>query len=607
MKTTIITIPSGTNYLSDVMDDLPHNAYINKGVTGCGGTTLALTNDKPYVVAVHSTAMVLNKIYQHPEVFGVYCKVFDEDIKLAVQNNTKKYIVTYDALPRLCQYLNTKDFHLLVDEVQVLIRYAGNFKIKVCNELIHRTVNFKTVSYLTATPTPIKYLPIEMTDLYYIEYRWEDMVKPIIKHKYVGNLFNTKVVTYILDRYTNTNKDTFIFYNSISGVITAIKKLMKADSTIKLDDINIFFSNNDKNTERFKKQLGKNFKYGSTIPGNEKRINFVSSMGFEGIDFYNKEVSVLVASDARFKSMRYDVSIDIPQIIGRFRNVPTCPIDFIWSSHTDESKMSEAEFISYVNTRTISMAEAIAVVNNTKNTDLDSGLKLRVMTNDLPYAYIDDFEHLQPNEYAYSSLMSSFSSMHCDYFVLDKYKTIEVVAPMLTKLKDLYSEHDTLELPDLSLHHQKNLNKVFSFTVLSKKYCNLMKDYENIPLCLFNERKELLDEINTIVSYSENLQKYHRVISPSNIASSGYNMKLLDSMYDDIMLLKNIKNNPLNLTENTVYELSYIKDKLWKLYIDNSIDKKPKTSDLDYWYDTKKSTVLKNNSTTTGIKIISIK
>jgi hypothetical protein len=53
--------------------------------------------------------------------------------------------------------------------------------------------------------------------------------------------------------------------------------------------------------------------------------------------------------------------------------------------------------------------------------------------------------------------------------------------------------------------------------------------------------------------------------------------------------------------------LSYIKDKLWKLYIDNSIDKKPKTSDLDYWYDTKKSTVLKNNSTTTGIKIISIK
>ena len=33
---TIIDVPSNVKYLSDIWTDLPHNAYINKGLTGCG-------------------------------------------------------------------------------------------------------------------------------------------------------------------------------------------------------------------------------------------------------------------------------------------------------------------------------------------------------------------------------------------------------------------------------------------------------------------------------------------------------------------------------------------------------------------------------------------
>ena len=40
-----------------------------------------------------------------------------------------------------------------------------------------------------------------------------------------------------------------------------------------------------------------------------------------------------------------DISIDLPQIVGRFRNVPNAVIDFIWSSYTDQASMDEEEFI----------------------------------------------------------------------------------------------------------------------------------------------------------------------------------------------------------------------------------------------------------------------
>ena len=71
MNKKIITVPSGTKYLSEIISDLPHNAYINKGLTGIGGTTIALTNDEYYVVAVHTLALVENKMQQHNHVLGV--------------------------------------------------------------------------------------------------------------------------------------------------------------------------------------------------------------------------------------------------------------------------------------------------------------------------------------------------------------------------------------------------------------------------------------------------------------------------------------------------------------------------------------------------------
>ena len=80
MNKTIIQAASKYRYISEFLDDLPANAYIDKQVTGCGGTTLVLTNKEPYVVAVHSKAMVYNKTAQHKNILGITGETRDEEI-----------------------------------------------------------------------------------------------------------------------------------------------------------------------------------------------------------------------------------------------------------------------------------------------------------------------------------------------------------------------------------------------------------------------------------------------------------------------------------------------------------------------------------------------
>ena len=75
-----INVPKEYIYLSDVPEiktiynnDLPHNAVIDKQLTGVGGTHIVLTNNEPYIVAVHMLRMISNKVEQdkYKHVFAV--------------------------------------------------------------------------------------------------------------------------------------------------------------------------------------------------------------------------------------------------------------------------------------------------------------------------------------------------------------------------------------------------------------------------------------------------------------------------------------------------------------------------------------------------------
>ncbi len=54
-----LKINSNNGFLQ--MEDLPQNCIFNKVVTGCGGTTIVLFNERDYIIAVPTTELITNK------------------------------------------------------------------------------------------------------------------------------------------------------------------------------------------------------------------------------------------------------------------------------------------------------------------------------------------------------------------------------------------------------------------------------------------------------------------------------------------------------------------------------------------------------------------
>ena len=109
MEKNIIKAPQGTNYLSDIISELPVNCLFNKGKTGCGGTELVLRGTKNAIIAVPYISLIQNKLDansehgdRRDEILGFYGEVDETEVRAYLSTHSlKKIIVTYDSLPKL--------------------------------------------------------------------------------------------------------------------------------------------------------------------------------------------------------------------------------------------------------------------------------------------------------------------------------------------------------------------------------------------------------------------------------------------------------------------------------------------------------------------------
>lgn len=65
------------------MNELPVNCIFNKGITGCGGTELALRNEKHTIIAMPFISLVANKSENEKH----------KDKVLGVSGDTPEYVI----------------------------------------------------------------------------------------------------------------------------------------------------------------------------------------------------------------------------------------------------------------------------------------------------------------------------------------------------------------------------------------------------------------------------------------------------------------------------------------------------------------------------------
>lgn len=324
-----------------IMEEFPANCIFNKVKTGCGATTIALTNSENYIIAVPTTELIENKCYPTKDadgnvkfwkkherkaglspvvynLFGLYGN-FTLELKKQLKDylssvGVKKIICTYDKIDKLMEFINPVDFKLMVDEYHNFLKQYS-FRDKAINGVLAHFKEFKSYCFLSATPIPKALKPSIFNGIpeYIANWSESDEITVYPYHTDKPYMVAVKFIkTYQIKGYLNVNgiesREAYFFINSV----TEIKAILK-QTQLTEDDYRIICADNDKNRMTLK---GYTISSSTDTP---KKFNFITSKSFEGVDFYSESGICFVVSNVQNRHTLVSIDMDIPQIAGRIR------------------------------------------------------------------------------------------------------------------------------------------------------------------------------------------------------------------------------------------------------------------------------------------------
>ena len=368
MKKFVTKVPYGIKYISEWEEyKLPEgHCIVDKGVTGCGYTEFCLTNEDNVILCSPRKLLLENKSEQHqndPNIFYLrndmenYSDVrgMSEKIKDHVTfcqggfNPFKKdkvypvkFLVTYDSAHYIIDTLKSMgiidSFRIVVDEMQSLF-LDSYFKANVEFDFVDYLQDCPNVIYLSATPMLDKYLEkvdeFKNLQFYMLDWSGTGVVENVvIKKKFTESLYTEcqKVIfefksgvfpMLYIDKTVHLSKEAVFYFNSI-GDITRVIKAMKLVPS----EVNIICADTSDNRAKVKK-ISKDLKYEEEdfvigkipLKGEpNKMFTFCTKTAYIGADFYSDNASSYVFADPNIDCLALDISLDLPQIVGRQRD-----------------------------------------------------------------------------------------------------------------------------------------------------------------------------------------------------------------------------------------------------------------------------------------------
>lgn len=301
-----INIPAGTKYLSEAISSLPERCIFNKGKVGCGGTTIAIESPDNYIIAVPFISLIDNKKSKHSDILGVDQYTTIKDIE--TYNNksgVKKYMVTYNSLPKLIRTVGTEGFRLLVDEYHLLFTQYS-FRDEAIMNVMNMYMDFDDYCFMSATPLYPDFLPEEIKDLPIINADWEE--KDNITINSIQCIDVKAEASYWINRFLDNKEEgnAYFFINSVEFI-----KEMIASNELNNTNTRVIYSENNKKTLSIQR---------SNVNSSPKKINFITSTAFEGVDIEDEDGKVFIISDEYKAQTLTDISTSFIQISGRIRN-----------------------------------------------------------------------------------------------------------------------------------------------------------------------------------------------------------------------------------------------------------------------------------------------
>lgn len=254
----------------------------------------------------------------------------------------KKILVTYDSFHVLKSVLISRGilgaFQIIIDEFQSIFTDA-RFKSNTELEFVGQLQDIQRVCYLSATPMMGEYLKKipEFASLPYYELDWEVLdpgrvMKPDLEVRVVKSIYDPakKIIedfkagkferVYKNDEQGNPilieAREVVFYVNSVNNILQIIKK-----NSLKPEECNILCAKTIKNENSIKNKLGEKWKIGRVpLEGEERKMfTFCTRTVYLGADFYSPCAISIILSDANVDCLAVDISLDLPQILGRQR------------------------------------------------------------------------------------------------------------------------------------------------------------------------------------------------------------------------------------------------------------------------------------------------
>ena len=485
----------------------------------------------------------------------------------------------------------------------------AKFKSTTEIEFLTQLQGISNLSFVSATPMLDKYLEMldEFKNLPYYELDWEiedpsrvytpklnthscyKSVLPAaceVVQKYQKGEFETTVIMKDGEVTNVESREAVLYVNSVKNICDIIRRC-----GLKLENTNILCSNTDDNEAKIRKAFGftkKSFedKYGKDatcigkVPTRDepnKMFTICTRTVYLGADFYSTNARTFIFSDANVDSLTVDITIDLPQILGRQRleeNPWKNRAELYYKTLNSKKEMTQEDF-NAIREQKIKKTENLLLSYKltTREAKHDLAENYQVVAKTLNYSK----DYVAVNTHGGGDLRPVFNNL----VMINDMRSYEI---QQTDYKDRFHVFNALgEQVRQSDLIQKILKEFENQQFFNNKMRYLYSLHMDEDIA-----KQVLDNI-----YDTSYSKYYWTISSSRAGSLKYQKGNLEEEYQNIInpkdlsqIEEDVRTKILSsfLPENR-YLKSDIKETLRKIYEDLGYDKTPKASDLEEYFE----------------------
>ena len=535
-----------------------------------------------------------------------------------------KYFIIYDSFRYIREALGDriKDFYIIVDEFQSIFT-DSRFKSSTELEFLNHLQGLDKLCFVSATPMMDEYLDMldEFKDLPYYELNWGALdpgrvIKPELNAKSCQSIL--PVAENIIQTYQAGNFQKFtyqdscgifqeiesrelvIYVNSVKNICDIIRRC-----GLTFENTNVLCSRTSDNQKRIRKAFGlKKDDVGGIgeVPGKgetHKMFTLCTRTVYLGADFYSTCARSLILSDANIDCLAVDITLDLPQILGRQR-LNENP----WKNRaelyfkTSLKKETFDSFISRLNTKRDQTDGLLLAYSQVSDPKAKHSLAKKYQTSARTENYRNDY--LAVNTHGGKDIIPVFNNL----VMIAELRAFQI---QQIDYKDRFTVVNQLR-DELSA--EINLSKVDEF-LLQFNELNYFTDKMRL-LC---NHELTVEELNSVLGCIPLVFKnYYITLGSEKIKSLSYQKSKLSSEYEK---LKNNQEGESSLKDevystflvNERYTKIFVKDKLVEIYNNLGIKSSPKATDLENYFEVKKIQIFNKDSGKKdhGYKLISKK